>query len=144
MVLRIAEKVQANKYWSAALDSQKAKDGKPAGTARRSDNWSSLAEKLRALVRMRGSWGELHNIYETRSVSLFEENPLPPWTRDPESNFSMIWDMTSAVMLLYVTVTVPLRVCFNVEIELWCGPRCRRSAHPVASLTCMVVRRQVV
>ena len=79
---------------------------------------------------MRGSWGELHNIYETRSVSLFEENPLPPWTRDPESNFSMIWDMTSAVMLLYVTVTVPLRVCFNVEIELWCGPRCRRSARP--------------
>lgn len=57
--------------------------------------------------------------YETRQESLYEENPLPPYVRDPESTFSAFWDLSSVVMLLYVTLTVPLRVCFGIDIELW-------------------------
>ena len=58
-------------------------------------------------------------IYEARNESLFEENPLPPFMIDPDSTFSAYWDLTSVIMLLYVTVTVPLRVCFGVDIDMW-------------------------
>ena len=92
----------------------------PAFSAqRRSDNWTTLAEKLKALVKMRGHWGDLHSIYETRAESMFEQQPLPPWIRDPESEFSRVWDITSAVLLLFVCFATPVRACFGVAIELW-------------------------
>jgi hypothetical protein len=134
MVLRIADKVKAQRAWNTMLQpppatNQSVAEGKGEGGSakqqqqqqpkRRSDAWSSLAEKLRVLVRMRGSWGDLHSIYQTRNESIYEDNPLPPWTRDPESTFSAIWDLTSVVMLVYVVLTVPLRVCFGIDIELW-------------------------
>lgn len=57
--------------------------------------------------------------YITRQESLFEENPLPPYVRDPDSDFSAAWDLSSVVFLVHVSFTVPLRVCFNVDINLW-------------------------
>eukprot|EP01052_Picozoa_sp_SAG31_P033118 SAG31_NODE_3704_length_3973_cov_2.604285_2_plen_224_part_00 len=88
-------------------------------TGGRSRNWANLAEKLSALVKMRGHWGDLHNIYETRSESLFDQQPLPPCVRDPESKFSLAWDIASALCLLFVCFVTPLRACFAVDIELW-------------------------
>lgn len=57
--------------------------------------------------------------YETRQESLFEENPLPPWIRDPDTNSAAIWDLCSVMFLLYVSFTVPLRVCFSIDMQLW-------------------------
>ena len=82
-------------------------------------NWDSLGARLKALVTMKRQWGELHDIYETRAESLFELTQLPACTRDPESQFSSIWDLVSVFLLLYVSASVPLRAGFAVEVELW-------------------------
>ena len=58
-------------------------------------------------------------MYATRADSLYALRPLPRWIRDPDSSFSAIWDLTSVVLLLYVSVTVPLRAGFEIDIELW-------------------------
>jgi hypothetical protein len=58
-------------------------------------------------------------IYEARTESLFQENAVPRLMRDPDGQFTAVWDFFSVFMLVYVTITVPLRVCFGVEIELW-------------------------
>lgn len=68
---------------------------------------------------MKTSWGPLHQIYESRNVSLFEERPLPRLIWDPDSTFTSSWDMISVVLLLYVAAAVPLRISFNVEVEIW-------------------------
>ena len=67
---------------------------------------------------MQNQWGNLWDIYETRHESVFEEAPLPPWTRDPDSGLSAVWDLSSVVLLLYVTATVPLRACFGAEVQV--------------------------
>jgi hypothetical protein len=38
--------------------------------------------------------------------------------RDPDSASSAVWDLSSVVLLLYVTATVPIRSCFGIEDEL--------------------------
>eukprot|EP01048_Picozoa_sp_COSAG05_P011647 COSAG05_NODE_1112_length_5856_cov_11.397082_2_plen_976_part_00 len=120
MVLKIGDKVKAQKLWKTAME---IKQGTPRGEIEssegRSRNWTVLADKLRALVTMRRHWGELHDIYETRAESLFDETPLSRWVRDPDSKFSGVWDLWSVVLLLYVTVTVPLRACFGVDVLLY-------------------------
>jgi hypothetical protein len=98
----------------------------------RSRHWASLAAKLSALVKMRGQWGDLHNIYETRGESLYEQQPLPRLIRDPESTFSGYWDFGSVAFLLYVCFATPVRACFGVSILLW---RCGRAA-PAPATTC--------
>ena len=55
-------------------------------------------------------------MYATRVDSLYALRPLPRWIRDPDSSFSAIWDLTSVVLLLYVSVTVPLRAGFWREL----------------------------
>eukprot|EP01048_Picozoa_sp_COSAG05_P014567 COSAG05_NODE_1663_length_4312_cov_16.465243_7_plen_100_part_00 len=51
--------------------------------------------------------------------SRYDEEALPRWIRDPDSKFSALWDLTSVVLLLFVTATVPLRACFAIDVELW-------------------------
>ena len=41
---------------------------------------------------------------------------MPKWIRDPESNFSAMWDLAQVVFLLYVSITVPYRAALAVEI----------------------------
>jgi hypothetical protein len=129
-VIKIEDKVRAEKNWNALLAKRKAQangeDPDKVGNEVNSQAWShgkllwkTLAEKLRALVKMRGQWGDLHSIYETRAVSLFAQQPLPPLVRDPDSAFSTIWDLTSVVLLLYIAYTLPVRACFSVKIDLW-------------------------
>ena len=43
---------------------------------------------------------------------------MPPWIRDPESNFSCIWDVAQLIFLLYVSCFVPLRTCFNIDYPM--------------------------
>ena len=78
-----------------------------------------LSEKLKALVQLKSSWGPLHNMYEARTQSHFEDQPLHLWTLDPDSTFTSTWDLCSVLMLLYVSAAVPLRVCFGVRVPLW-------------------------
>ena len=65
--------------------------------------------------------GGLHNIYEMGSSahSRYEIEPLPKWIRDPDSNFSAVWDLVQVILLLYVSIIVPLRSGFDIETPLW-------------------------
>ena len=61
--------------------------------------WNLLRPRLLAVVRMQRQWGNLHDIYDSRSVSRYDMAPLPLWTRDPDSNFTAIWDLSQVVLL---------------------------------------------
>ena len=100
--------------------------GKPGGRVRRRRNslitsrdahglWNFLNPRLRLMAAMRKEWGELHDVYG-HTESMFGEPPIPKYIRDPESNFSVIWDLLQIVFLLYVSITVPYRACFGIEI----------------------------
>ena len=78
--------------------------------------WAMLRPKLRMLVSMQREWGEVHELYDSSSVSMFAETPLPPWVRHPESQFSLVWDLVQIIFLAYVGMVVPFRACFDVEI----------------------------
>jgi hypothetical protein len=80
--------------------------------------WETVTHKLRELIRMQRQWGNLWDIYETRNESVYENDEVPAWVRDPDSATSSLWDMSSVVLLLYVTGTVPVRACFGVADEL--------------------------
>ena len=81
--------------------------------------WNILKEKLTTLVRMQRYWGNLWDMYDTRTESVYDEEPLPRFIRDPDSKFSAVWDITSVIFLLFVTATVPLRACFAVDVDIW-------------------------
>eukprot|EP01043_Picozoa_sp_COSAG02_P010048 COSAG02_NODE_347_length_24085_cov_23.240724_12_plen_981_part_00 len=117
MVLKINDRVRQQAAWKKSMPQGPLAPGEK----RQSANWSVLAAKLRTLVGMQRQWGDLHEIYETRAESLFEQAPLPPYVRDPDSEFSAAWDLTSVVLLLYVAIVIPLRACFDMDVELWSG-----------------------
>lgn len=80
--------------------------------------WNSLRPRLLALVRMQQQWGKFHDIYEGSSTSL-EYSDIRRGIRDPDSVFSAVWDLMQVILLLYVSVTVPLRAGFELTVELW-------------------------
>lgn len=80
--------------------------------------WAFLRPRLQLVVAMQEQWGNVHSLYG-RTSSLFENIALPPTVRDPESEFSAVWDICQLFLLLYVSFTVPYRTCFNIHIELW-------------------------
>eukprot|EP01046_Picozoa_sp_COSAG06_P060131 COSAG06_NODE_12683_length_1343_cov_1.403537_1_plen_211_part_00 len=85
MVLRIQDRVAAERSWDTVLASRGGKEWqkRQQSQPKRSKHWTILAEKLRALVRMRNQWGDLHSIYEARTESLYhEEEELPTCIRD--------------------------------------------------------------
>lgn len=81
-----------------------------------SELWNFLTPRLRVMAAMKKEWGDLHDIYG-HTESLFAEPPIPQWIRDPESNFSVVWDLVQIVFLLYVSITVPMRASFEVVVE---------------------------
>ena len=141
MVRRVGEKINATHRWERVMQERSKRTSKlkksktlrdweltkieaggnddASDQNRLSHHWRSLKEKLFTLVHMQSSWGSLNSLYAARTESLYADNPLPPYIRDPDSSFSASWDLSSVVFLLYVTVTVPLRVCFGLDIELW-------------------------
>lgn len=80
------------------------------------DLWNFLRPRLWVMAAMKKEWGDLHDIYG-HTESLFGEPPIPKWIRDPESTFSVVWDLVQIVFLLYVSITVPLRASFEVTVE---------------------------
>ena len=38
-------------------------------------------------------WGNVHKLYKSYPVSMFAELPMTGCTRDPESSFSVLWDL---------------------------------------------------
>ena len=47
-----------------------------------------------------------------------QETQLGPWIRDPDSPATMCWEGAQIVFLLYVSVAVPMRACFGIELVL--------------------------
>jgi hypothetical protein len=80
--------------------------------------WAFLRPRLQLVVAMQEQWGNVHLLYG-RASSLFEDTALPPSVRDPDSNFSAVWDICQLFLLLYVSFTVPHRTCFDINVELW-------------------------
>eukprot|EP01047_Picozoa_sp_COSAG01_P060129 COSAG01_NODE_7326_length_3250_cov_10.855284_1_plen_332_part_10 len=127
MVKRIAERSSLRHSWlgSAFHRAVAVKKALVAGSAPMEQerpvhkHWRSLGARLRTLVNMKRQWGNLHEMYETNQESIYEVHMLGRWTRDPDSDFSAFWDLTSVVLLLYVSVTVPLRAGFDIMIDLW-------------------------
>ena len=70
---------------------------------------------MNCVFNMLNDVGELHDVYG-HNESPFGEPPIPKYIRDPESSFSVCWDLLQIVFLLYVSITVPYRACFGVEI----------------------------
>ena len=83
--------------------------------------WAFLRPRLKMVVAMQEQWGTIHQLYGKTS-SLFEDTALPYGIRDPDSNFSGLWDICQLFLLLYVSFTVPFRTCFGMEPELWSFP----------------------
>jgi CRP-like cAMP-binding protein len=119
MVHKIGDKVKAQKFWNDAVATQDGRKRQADDVSSQSTQWQTLSAKLRALVSMERHWGALHDIYETRTESLFDEIPLGICVRDPDSQFSTVWDLSAVTMLVYVTITVPLRACFDIDMCLW-------------------------
>ena len=44
--------------------------------------------------------------------------PLPPLIRDPDSFQAAIWDLLQVGMLVYISVALPLRACFNIDVAI--------------------------
>lgn len=91
---------------------------RPLETSLGTDLWAHLAPKLKKLAAMKRIWVSDKDMY-AHSESAFGDQPIPPGIRDPESSFSVVWDLLQIVFLLYVSVTVPYRACFEVEVELF-------------------------
>ena len=80
--------------------------------------WSYLRPRLKQLVDLQDMWGNLHNLYPTASTSsIFEDKPIPPGVRDPDSEMAGYWDLAQVFFLLYVCVTVPFRTSMDISIE---------------------------
>ena len=79
--------------------------------------WNFLVPRLYALARMKKQWGPLQSVYGYNE-SAFGEPRLPSTIRDPASTFSVVWDLLQIFFLLYVSITVPFRSCFEVEIPV--------------------------
>ena len=79
--------------------------------------WSFLRPRLRLIVRMQAQWGDMHKLYKSYPVSIFTELPLQNCIRDPESQFSMCWDVMQILFLLYVAVTVPFYAGFGIDFN---------------------------
>ena len=62
--------------------------------------WLILKERLLALVRMQRQWGNIYDLYHATSESRYEEVTLPKWIRDPDSQFSMVWDVMQVSLLM--------------------------------------------
>jgi Ca2+-binding EF-hand superfamily protein len=95
------------------IASQKGRRGK--------ELWDYLKPRLRLIVNMQTEWGGVNNLYPSRGDSIFQVVPLPPGIRDPDSTFSAWWDLSGIVLLLYVAITVPMRTCFELEVEVVSG-----------------------
>ena len=58
--------------------------------------------------------GNIDDVYG-HCESDFGQVDLPWFIRDPQSEFSSGWDMAQVGFLLYVSWTVPLRACFEIQ-----------------------------
>lgn len=61
--------------------------------------------------------GNIHDLYPSHRDSVYEDVPLPPGIRDPDSTFSGMWDLMGLVLLLCVSVLIPLRTGFEIEVD---------------------------
>ena len=113
MVMKISELSRGNVGWQGQHIAEGGSS--PRSAARR--RWNNLGSRLHTLVDMKRQWGDLHEMYETSLESLYDGTPLPKWIRDPDSGFSTVWDLGSVMFLLYVAASVPLRACFESEVE---------------------------
>ena len=85
------------------------------------DMWDFLRPRLKTLVTMQSQWGDLREIYESHTTSFFANDPLPKYIRDPEGKFAAGWDVVQIFLLMYVSFTVPYRVCFGIDVEFGGG-----------------------
>ncbi len=81
--------------------------------------WKYLLPKLRAVAEMNAVWTTNAANAQSQTRSVYASEPVPPGIRDPDSTFSVVWDIAQVIFLLYVSIVVPYRACFGVEIQVF-------------------------
>jgi hypothetical protein len=85
-----------------------------------SNRWRVLRPQLVALAAMNLVWrANDANLGAHGNMSAYARGLIPRGIRDPESTFSVVWDIAQMIFLLYVSIVVPYRTCFGVEIQLF-------------------------
>ena len=82
--------------------------------------WYRLGQYLRRVVRLSNElqFGEVGDIYGSKSVSAYTDKSVSRYIRDPESQFSVYWDAAQCVFLAFVSYTVPYRTGFSIDVQL--------------------------
>jgi hypothetical protein len=81
------------------------------------DLWALLRPRIKLLITMRRDWGTLSHIYG-HCDSDYGQLPFPWYIINSDGDFSTCWDLTQVVFLIYVALSVPTRVCFDVDIRV--------------------------
>eukprot|EP01043_Picozoa_sp_COSAG02_P018984 COSAG02_NODE_901_length_16056_cov_52.549477_10_plen_716_part_00 len=76
--------------------------------------WGEMRPKVRVIANLAKAWGTLDN--KGSATSTVHGATIPWYMRDPDSNFSGVWDLASVLFLLYVCASVPIRACFPENI----------------------------
>ena len=89
-------------------------------SARRSGKelWAVLSSRITLVCQMQKHWGDIHSLYGDQG-SVYEATVLPGCIRHPNSRFSLCWDMMQIFLLMSVCFYVPMRMGFDIEVELW-------------------------
>lgn len=90
-----------------------------ADERRGAELWSFLRPRLRLLVELQKKWGDVSDIYDSHTKSYYEEVQLPRCIRDPRTHLAAMWDMLQLGFLVYISIAVPLRVCFDIKVPVW-------------------------
>jgi hypothetical protein len=80
--------------------------------------WRRLAARIPLVVQMQRHWGDVHSLYGEQG-SVYEEQTMPRCMRHPDSSFSRLWDLMQIILLIQVCWYVPLRMSFDIEVDLW-------------------------
>jgi hypothetical protein len=89
-----------------------------ADTRSGKDLWQLLKPRVRVLMTMRRDWGDINDVYGHPESKYNEHQSLKWYLRDPDSMFSALWDILQVVFLVYVSLTVPLRAGFDIDVDI--------------------------
>ena len=89
-----------------------------AGESRGAELWNFLRPRLRLLVELQKKWGDVTEIYDSHNKSYHEEVQLPKCIRDPHTKLAATWDLVQILFLCYISIFVPLRVCFDIDVPV--------------------------
>jgi len=81
-------------------------------------HWATLRKRLRFAVVITKQISSADGARTHQESRYDAVNDFPPYVRNPDSGFSAVWDGLQIVFLGYVSLLIPLRTCFELEVEM--------------------------